>query len=98
MIEFIKTNVYFAMIFGGFVSSLVLIYSRNRVVFNVDRFSKIYKIIGVSIFVTIISFIICLIIFDIKMSKQALLVSFAVVNFLSTTEEKEFSELGGLNE
>lgn len=96
-ITFLTTNIYFSLLFGSISSSIILIYSRNRTIFNINKKSHILKVFGIIISVTVLSFFISLIAFDISDAKQALLVSFGIVNFITNPNEMEISDIGENN-
>lgn len=81
IVDNLKDNIYFAIIFGSVSAIMILIFARDKVVFKVDNNSGFFKILFVAISVTILVFFISIMMFDINTVRQGVLVSFSVVSF-----------------
>lgn len=89
----LTNNIYFGLIFGSVCSGLILIYSKDKTIFKVNKNSSIVKICGVLTVVTILTFFIALMGFDVANTKQALIVSFGIMSFMANSNGDELNRL-----
>jgi len=85
-IDFLKDDIYFSLVLGSICSIIVLIFGKNKSIFNIHNESGFLKILFMGFIIVIMAFFLGIMAFEIQTTRQGILVGFALVGFLSDNQ------------